>query len=108
MNYKGYTIKEQTEPKFMGASYVFFKGITYDGSPMKHANTLDEAAAEIDELTCNDPSPDDKLKIAVQCIEANKEEFVYRTTEPNISGERHAVFTHHIELCAKALKAIQE
>lgn len=90
----------------------------YDGpedNRLGYCMTIEQCIEEIDEKNEDDKpeakivlSDSDKLKIAVQCIEANMEEFKYRTTEPNISAERHAVFTHNIELCANALKAIQE
>lgn len=146
MQYKGYVIKDLAETPdsryfyeatiARGYRFMFCKGdILDEGSSI--AKTLDEAAEAIDELTANDPSPEDKLKIAVQCIEANKQEFVYRHKKSmkcelcSGSGSIHLDFRdqpqhcndcsgtgennsqldviadHMIQLCANALKAIE-
>lgn len=52
-------------------------------------------------------SKTDKLKIAVQCIEACKEEFIYRFNN-HAPGALRDVLRAQIDLCNNALKAIQE
>lgn len=115
-SYRGWTIAEDDERVGELICYPREQGISHDydytGDGHRYCgnclwfNDLAEAEAGIDDRIIEDLEY--KLKIAVQCIEANKEEFVYRTSEPNISGERHGVFTHHIQLCDNALKAIRE
>lgn len=114
MNYKGFVIKDLTAtPESFyqnsatiarGYKFSYCKGDIIDEGA-RDAKTLDEAAAEIDELTANDPTPEDKLKIAVQCIEANREEFQYRATHA-VDGLYRSTMTHQAQLCTNAINAI--
>lgn len=96
----------------------------YDGPEDKrlgYCQTIEDCIAQINEKNMEDEpeakiilSDSDKLKIAVQCIEANMQEFEYRAEWHERNGfanpdpSAKAVFQHHVQLCANAIKAIRE
>ena len=94
MNYRGFTIQEETDTNAMrlGSRYKFFKGTSYDGQVINMASTLDEAAAEIDELTANDPKAED---ISGDLLRSLKE-MVAEFTEK----EYELICDHSVGLCA--------
>jgi len=132
--YKGYTIEKDPEPwveKYMAPFRIYYGEVLSD-QRIHYADSIPQAKGIIDsELILEDPSREferlegvlksteqsiegllqeiayqrDQLKLARQCIEANKDEFTYRS-QAGMPGA--AIARHHVDLCTTALSHLPE
>jgi hypothetical protein len=105
MNYKNWTVK--ADPEIIGG-FNFYRGTSPDGQKLQSTFNIFEAFEIIDEAEANTITEvdilRDQLRLARQCIEACREEFVYRLNKSEEKELKHdPIATSLAKLCTTAL-----